>query len=183
MKKIVLICLTLMAATSSFSQKFVTKSGHIWFFSSAPLENIEAHNKTVASALDLATGDFIFKVLIKSFSFEKALMQQHFNENYLESETYPEATFKGKIIDIKNVNLKKDGVYNVTAEGDLTIHGVTKHVKVPGTLEVKQGKIKASAKFNILLADYNVKIPKAVTDNIAKNIDIHVDCMLEPSLK
>jgi len=183
MRKLIFILVLAVSANYSFSQKYMTKTGYIRFFSSAALENIEAHNRAVMTALDMSSGEFIFKVLIKSYTFEKALMQKHFNENYMESDKFPNSEFKGKIIDIKNVNLKKDGIYQVTAEGDLTIHGVTKRVKVPGTVEVKGGKLITKAKFSVALSDYNIKVPKAVVNNIAENIDIYVDCVLEPSTK
>jgi polyisoprenoid-binding protein YceI len=180
MKKLILIILCLsIGSFAADAQKFLTKTGHIKFYSDSPLEKIEAHNRQVNSAFDAATGDFVFKVLIKSFEFEKALMQEHFNENYLESDKFPNATFVGKIVNIKDLNIGKDGLYNVMVEGKLTIHGVTQQVKEKGTFEMKSGKISGKAKFNILLADYKIKIPGAVTNNISKSIEITVDLVLD----
>ena len=161
------------------AQKFLTKNGNIRFFSDAPLEKIEAGNRQVNAALDVATGDFIFKVLMKSFEFEKALMQEHFNENYVESDKFPNATLLAKITNIKEVNLSKDAVYPVNVEGKLTIHGVTKAVKETGTLEVKQGKIIGKSKFRILLPDYKIDIPGAVMKNISKTVEISVEVTLD----
>src|SRR5690606_29851446 len=104
--------------------KYLTRSGKVTFFSSTPLEAIEAFNNEAASVMDAKTGDIVFQVPIRSFKFENALMQEHFNENYLESSKYPKAEFKGKITDINKVNFSKDGTYNVTSKGNLTIHGV-----------------------------------------------------------
>ena len=179
MKQLLLIaCLAAVSMTAN-AQKFITKTGHIKFYSDSPLEKIEAHNRQVNVALDAATGDFVFRVLMKSFDFEKALMQEHFNENYVESDKYPNALFLGKVTNIKDVNVSKDGVYEATVEGKLTIHGVTQVVKEKGSFEVKEGKLNGRAKFNILLSDYNIKIPGAVTNNVSKSIEITVEVSLE----
>lgn len=172
------IVLVALAATSAGAQKFITKTGHIKFYSDAPLEKIEAHNRQVNSALDIATGGFAFKVLMKSFEFEKALMQEHFNENYVESDKYPTATFVGKVANIKDINIEKDGVYEANVEGKLTLHGITKEVKQKGTFEMKQGKLVGKAKFNLLVADYNISIPGNVGKNVSDNIEVTVDITL-----
>ena len=180
MKKLLLITLCIAAVSlAAHAQKFITKTGHIKFFSESSLEKIEAHNHQVNAALNVATGDFVFKVLMKSFDFEKALMQEHFNENYVESDKYPNATFAGKVINIKEVNINKDGTYNAEIQGALTIHGVTKQVQTKCSLEVKEGKILGKAKFSILLSDYNIKIPGAVINNISNEIEITVEVILE----
>jgi polyisoprenoid-binding protein YceI len=175
----ILLILVFMTAISAGAQKYITKTGHIRFYSDASLEKIEAHNRQVNSALDFATGGFVFKVLMKSFEFEKALMQEHFNENYVESDKYPNATFVGKVTNMNEVNPEKEGIYDANTEGKLTMHGVTKDVKVKGTFEVKQGKIIGKAKFNLTIADYNIKIPGAVGNNISKTIEVTVDITLD----
>ena len=181
MKKLQFIFLTglIFTATLVNAQKYITKTGFIRFFSQASLEKIEANNKQVNSALDITTGDFIFKVLMKSFEFEKALMQEHFNENYVESDKFPNASFKGKVTNLKDINFTKNGTYQATIDGDLTIHGVTKKVQEKGTFDVKDGKIIGQSKFNISLKDYNVIIPKTVVNNISDMIEITVDVSLE----
>jgi polyisoprenoid-binding protein YceI len=133
----------------------------------------------VNSALDMATGGFVFKVLLKSFEFEKALMQEHFNENYVESDKYPNATFVGKVTNIKDINLGKEGIYEATVEGKLTLHGITKDMKEKGTFEVKQEKLIGRARFNLVLADYKITIPGTVGNNISKTIEITVDVNLD----
>lgn len=173
-----LFCLLLISVTGS-SQKFITKTGHIKFFSDGMIEKIEAHNRQVNAALDAGSGDFVFKVLMKSFEFEKALMQEHFNENYVESDKFPNATFVGKITNIKELNLSKEGIYEANVSGKLTIHGITRDVNEKGSLEVKGSKIGAKSKFMIALSDYDIKIPGAVTKNISKNIEITVDVNLD----
>ena len=176
-----LFALLLVSSATIFAQgKFFTKNGHIDFFSSTPMENISAANDKVTSVLDTETGKLDFAVLIKAFEFEKALMQEHFNENYMESDKFPKSTFKGQIDNISDINFKNGGSYSVTVSGDLTIHGVTKPVTARGTLDVSEGKIVATTKFSVAVADYNIEIPKLVRDQIAKNIDISVAIKYQP---
>lgn len=166
MKKLIAISLMALIPLAGMGQKFLTKTGKISFFSSTPMENIEAHNQQVNVSVDLSDGTMQFKVLIKSFVFEKALMQEHFNENYMESDTYPTSTFKGTIKDFKKIDLSKNGVYKVEVTGDLTIHGVTRTVTTKGTIEVKGGVLVGTSDFKIKLTDYKVKRPKAVAEEI-----------------
>jgi hypothetical protein len=179
MKRTVFVSLFLTLIFAGYGQAYVTKTGFIRFYSDSPLEKIEGLNRTVNAALDAGTGDFVFRVLMKSFVFEKALMQEHFNENYVESDKFPNSTFLGKVTNIKEVNFSKDGIYPVTIDGKLTIHGETRQVSEKGTFEIKEGRVSGKAKFNIPLADYKITIPGAVTDNISKIIEITVDVVLE----
>ncbi|QQS29196.1 MAG: YceI family protein [Sphingobacteriales bacterium] len=179
--QVILVAFLLVSSASIFAQsKYFTKNGHIDFFSSTPVEDISAVNDKVTSILDIETGKLDFAVLIKAFEFEKALMQEHFNENYMESDQYPKSTFKGQIDNIADVNFSNDGSYSVTVSGDLTIHGVTKPVSTRGTIDIVAGKIAANSKFTVAVADYNIEIPKLVKDNIAKNIDITVAIKYQP---
>jgi len=181
MKKLQFILLTglILSGTLVNAQKYITKTGFIRFYSHAAIENIEANNKQVNCALDISTGDFVFKVLMKSFEFEKALMQEHFNDDYVESDKIPNASFKGKVTNFKDINFTKNGTYQATIDGDLTIHGITKKIQEKGTFEVTAGKIVGQAKFNISLKEYNVIIPKTVVNNISDMIEITVDVSLE----
>jgi polyisoprenoid-binding protein YceI len=174
-KYLVFLFLAFLLSTAAKAQTYVTKNGSVRFHSEAQLEKIEAVNRQVNVALLPATGDFVFKVLMKSFTFEKALMQEHFNENYVESDKYPESTFLGKITNIKEINFTKDGTYPAVVEGKLTIHGVTQVVKQNGTIEIGKDLVTAKAKFNILLADYKITVPNTVVNNISKTIEITVD--------
>jgi len=179
MKRIAAVLfLSTLAITGVQAQKYITKNGHIRFFSSTPVEDIEAHNRQVNSALDQQSGEFVFRVLIKSFQFEKALMQEHFNENYMESDKYPNASFSGTVVNIQDVDFAKNGAYPVTVEGDLTIRGITKKISERGILEVIDGKVSGKSTFNVLLADYGIKVPAAVTNNIARSIQVDVDVLL-----
>ena len=180
MKNSIKLLIVLLAVSCNlFGQKVITKNGNIRFYSETPVETIEAINTQVNSALDISTGDFVFKVLIKAFEFKKALMQEHFNENYMESDKLPNATFTGKISNLKDINFNKDGIYDAIVEGNLTIHGVTKKISEKGSIEVKSGKFIAKAVFNVKPKDYNISIPGSVVANIAESIKVYVDVTLE----
>ncbi len=178
MKKVSLIVALLLAGLTLNAQKYITTKGGISFYSEAPLEKIEAHSNQARAMVDAVTGSMAFSVLIKSFEFEKALMQEHFNENYMESDKFDKATFDGKISNVKDVDFTKDGSYKVNVEGKLTIHGVTNQVKESGTIIVKGGKVIAQSTFKIKLKDYGIKNDKL--NNISEEIEIKVNCALDP---
>jgi hypothetical protein len=180
MKRLFIILLLLPALLSANAQKYITKNGFIGFSSHTAMEDIKADNNQVASILNAETGDIVFQVLIKSFHFDRALMEEHFNENYMESDSIPKASFKGKITNIPAVDLKKNGTYNVTVEGSLTIHAVTNNVKIDGTLEVIPGGINANSKFSIVPEDYKIKIPGVVRDKIDKSLTVTVAMKYTP---
>ena len=175
MKTYLLLFFLITLSQLANAQKLVSRNSHIWFYSHTPVEDIEAHNRQAVSILDPVTGELLFNVLIKSFEFKIALMQEHFNENYLESDQYPKAVFNGKITNNAAVNYKKDGTYQAEVAGDLTIHNVTRPVLATGTIEVKSGMVKAMAKFTVKPADYNITIPAVVEKNIAREVDVYVD--------
>src|SRR5882757_9087161 len=126
MKKIIVFFL-LALSLDTFSQNiFMLKEGEVSFFSKAPVEDIDAHNTSAHSVLNTTTREVAFLVPIRKFVFQKALMQEHFNEKYMESDKYPMASFKGKINE--DVDFSKDGETKVTATGQLSIHGVEKEV-------------------------------------------------------
>lgn len=162
------------------AQKYMTKNGYIGIYSHTPAEDIKADNNQVASVLDTSTGEIVFQVLVKSFHFEKSFMEEHFNENYVESDKFPRSTFKGKITNLANVDFAKNGTYNVTVEGDLEIHGVTKRISANGSLEISPPGINATSKFNIDPEDYDIKIPGVVRNSIAKTIEITVTIKFLP---
>ncbi len=180
MKNLFLIFAALLIINGTASaQSYMTKNGKISFFSKTDIENIDAANNQTMSILNSQTGDIVFSVMINGFLFKKALMQEHFNENYMESGKYPKATFKGSITDLSKVNFKKDGVYNVSVTGDLTMHNVTNKVTVPAVIQVKGGKVSANTTFNVKLDDYKITVPKVVENNISKSIEVKIDCNYE----
>ena len=157
---------------------YFTRSGTISFYSSAILEDIEAVNTQVTCVLDRETGEVAFRVPIRGFTFKNALMQEHFNENYLESEKYPHASFKGNIDAWDSINLSNEP-QKVTLTGMMNIHGVSHEIKDTGKISKIDEQVRGSAKFNIIVADYEIKIPKIVRDNIAKIVDITINLNLK----
>jgi hypothetical protein len=183
MKRPIVILFAFLLCLSTSAQTYFTRNGRVTFFSKAPIENIEATNNAVSSFLNTTNGEVVFVALIKSFKFQKALMEEHFNDDYMESNTFPKANFKGSITDLSKINFSKDGTYAVNVKGDLTIHGVTKNIQVPATVIIFGGKVNANSKFQIRVKDYNIKIPGTVVNNIAETIDITVDCKYDPFKK
>ncbi len=169
-------------AGSSFAQRYFTKSGTIGFDATTPSspEKIEGTNRTATCVVDTKSGAIQFAVLMKGFAFERALMEEHFNENYMESDKFPKAEFKGKIKDTEQIDFSKDGTHSVKVKGDLTLHGQTKEVETTGKLQVAGGKINASASFNVKMSDFDISIPGLVADKVAKTAKINVNCSLEP---
>ena len=174
-KLIVAFVLSCLIWSVGYSQKFYTKSGNISFYSKAPLEDIEAHNKKATSVLDMKSGKLEFAVLIKAFHFEKALMQEHFNENYMESDKFPKSSFKGSILAFDDLSFEENSVQNVKVSGDLTIHGITRTIETEANLQMKENAILATSDFFIEVADYGIEIPSVVKDNIAKTVRVFVN--------
>ena len=183
MKKIILFTIAAAFTVGASAQKYFTKTGYIGFFSKTAMEDIKADNNKVSTVLDAATGQVEFSALVKAFAFEKALMEEHFNENYMESSTFPKATFKGKVENMSAINLKKDGSYASKVSGELTIHGVTKTITSDATFDVKGDMITAQTKFFVNPEDYQIEIPEVVKDKISKNIEVTVLSKLEPLKK
>jgi hypothetical protein len=176
MRNIFLFILAAIISTATFSQKvYTTRTGKITFFSSAPLEDIEAKNNAVTSQLSTSNGQYNFEMNIKDFHFENDLMEEHFNEDYLHSDKIPKAFFKGFITNLKDINFAKDGVYNATVKGSLTIHGVTKEIVQNGTIEIKGAKAIARSKFKVLRKDYNIGGSLA-SKMISDTVEITIDC-------
>ena len=172
MKKLFLAATAALVSMSSFAQIYIAKdkSAQIKFFSETPVENIDATNEAVTSILNTSTDSVVVKVPINAFIFPKSLMQEHFNENYMESAKFPQAKFRGKIME--DIDFSKNGENKVTCKGDLTIHGVTKPVTLAGTLKVTDGKVVIDSKFLVKLKDYNIEVPKVVFQNIAEDIQV-----------
>lgn len=175
MKKTLIILLALVLFQSLEAQKLVSRNSYIWFSASTPLEDIVAHNRQAVSILDPADGSLAFNLLVRSFEFKVALMQEHFNENYLESDKYPKSTFQGKINNNSDINYKKNGAYKAEVSGDLTIHNVTRPVTTTGTIDVADGVVTAKAKFIVKPVDYNITIPSVVENKIAKEVEVNIE--------
>ena len=181
MKKLpALAAFFLLLAAPLTAQRFFTRDAKVYFDATSPLEKIEATTKSGTCVLDTQTGKMEWKVLIKGFQMEKALMQEHFNENYLESSKFPNAQFKGAITNLNEVNFKQDGKSATTVKGQLTIHGVTREVEIPGTVKVNGGVITLFSTFQVDAADYGISIPGVVREKIAKEIKVSVEALLQP---
>jgi hypothetical protein len=179
-KGIISFCLLLIATSLIAQDKYFTKSGAISFVSKGVIETITASHRSVTCVLDAKTGAIQFAVLMKGFEFKKAMMQEHFNENYVESDKYPKAEFRGQVTNNANIAYTKDGSYNAHVKGKLTLHGQTKDVEADGNITVKTGKLVLTSKFNILMSEYDIDIPGPVQENMSDNISITVNCTLEP---
>ena len=174
--RLVIVALFLCLFFEAQAQKYKSVEGKVRFFSEATLENIAADNAKASSVFDESNGNIVFSVPIKSFEFRKSLMQEHFNENYMESDQYPKATFKGTVAGFEN----KAGTQKVSAQGDMTIHGVTKPVSVDGTMELKDGQIYLKSVFKVKLEDYDVKIPQVLWQNIAEEVEVTLNFIYQP---
>jgi len=173
--KIFWLVLGLTFTLSATAQnRYFTKTGHIEFYSHTAVEDIKAVNDQVTSFLDITSGDMVFSVLSRSFQFAKPLMQEHFNENYMESEKFPKASFEGKITDLKTVDFAKPGKYPVNVTGKLTIHGASKDIDVTGSLIVDKSKITGVSVFQVNPEDFGIKIPGVVRQNIAEMMQVTV---------
>ena len=199
MKKLILfICLPIFC----FGQKFKVSDASISFFSSAPLENITASSEDLQGIIDLNTGEFFFRLPVKSFSFRRSLMQTHFNDKYMESDRFPNSTFKGKSEEMKekinnilaNINknsseekqssivsnqLSKILNQGILIEGILNIHGEENSVKARVVISLEKNEISFFTMFFVATDDYNIKIPKLLKDNISKKIEVKVSGILK----
>ena len=174
MKRILLILGIVLGTVNVFAQDIYScRNASFSFFSSAPMEDIEAKTDKGVSAINLKTGAVYFKVPVNTFQFRKKLMQEHFNENYLETDKYPYAEFKGKVVE-PAADLGKDGTHDVTVEGILSLHGVDKTYREKGTITVQNGQVISNSKFNVKLADHKIKIPTLVIKNIAEVVEVTV---------
>jgi len=174
-----LFCLISFSALSQ-SAVYMTRNGQVSFFSRTPMENIDGVNNEVTSIINTETGEVVFAILIKSFRFEKALMEEHFNENYMESSKIPKSTFQGKISNLATIDFAKDGSYPAMVEGDLTIHGVKQHIKSEGTIVISKGKPTITSSLSVKLADYKIERPALVAEKISETINIKINCQYNP---
>lgn len=176
-----LLLISLLISSKSFGQLYVTQAGETSFFSETPVENIVAVNKTVGAIINTSTNEIAVSMKMTAFEFPNKLMQEHFNENYMESEKYPMGTFKGKIVE--PIDYTKNGIYDVTARGQLTIHGVTIPRDLKGKLTVENQKISLISNFEVKLVDHKIDIPKIVFAKIAEVISVKINYAFSPYVK
>lgn len=163
---------------------FLKKGGEVKFFSSAPMEDITALNHNSSAVFKTSDYSMTIKIPVKSFEFEKDLMYQHFLEKkYMWAEEYPYAEFKGALENPKSVNFEKDGTYDATVTGTMTIRGIAKEYKIPGTITIAGDDVECNAKFMVKLADHEVPIPKVVVKNIAEEVEVTVKLPMKKYVK
>lgn len=180
MNKILTSFLLIACAISVSAQvRYMDRAGHASFFSEAPLEDIEAHTDQALCILDASSGEVATSLLMKTFRFEKALMQEHFNEKYVESDKYPKATFTGKITNMGDIDLTQNGTYTANVQGEIAIHGETKPLEAQVQLVVGDNGIEASSTFPLRVEDFNITIPSLVARNIAEVIEVRVSFNLQ----
>lgn len=184
MKKILSVLFVVVIAATKISigqTVFLATGGTVSFFSETPAENIDAITTSMTSVLNTGTGDIAFTVPMRTFKFKKSLMEEHFNEKYVESEKYPKAAFKAKVNE--KIDWTKNGVYNVTATGTFDLHGVTKEVTEKGKLTINDNKILLECNFKVSLKDYKIEVPSIVSSVIADLIDVKMSCTYQPYKK
>lgn len=180
MKK-VLFCFTLLMLMSRLlnaQNLFYAKELKTVFFSEARIENIEAVSTKGVSLLNIATRELAFRIPIQSFKFSNGLMQEHFNENYMESDQYPQATFKGTITEA--IDLSQEGTYQVNVRGQLMVHGVSQDRTIGGTIRVKARQIEVASAFIIPVKDHRIRIPNDKITKISQDIKVKVSAAYEP---
>jgi len=178
MKQFLFILITFFAIFASSQEKYISRNGSIQFIASTPLETIDPINNHVSCILDTENGNIVFQLKMISFKFEKDLMEEHFNEKYVESEKFPKATFQGKIKDW-NTTLLDGERHKVIAIGNITIHGVEKEIKVNGNIKKKDNNILISSNFDLTISDFGIEIPRIVRDKISETVKVVVDMNLK----
>ena len=174
-KLLVLVCF--FGTLTAWAQKFSVDKSVVTFYSKAAIEDITATNKKAAGIFNTSTSEIVFSIPISEFQFAKSLMQEHFNEKYMESDKYPKSTFQGKVEGF-DMNTKES--QNAKASGKLTIHGVAKDVELPGTIERAGDKLVMKSKFFVKLEDYKITIPQLLWQNIAEQVEVTVEFQFKP---
>lgn len=178
-RKLLIIVLIVASATAFGQGKFISKNAYISFYSKTPLEDILGESNEAVSILNAETGEIGFQAIMTTFHFKRALMEEHFNENYMESSKFPKSKFNGKIEGF-NKDMLKAPVANIKITGLLTVHGVEKTITFPGTLGLVDGKLVGTCKFNAIPEDYGITIPSLVRDKIGKEMEVNVKANYVP---
>jgi len=176
-KRYIIIFVLLVISQTKAQDKFFTKTGYVSFYSHSLVEDIKADNNQSLSIIDTKTGKIAIKILMRSFMFKKALMQEHFNENYIESHKFPKAAFSGIINNYEDLD---DKITKTEITGTLKIHGKEKEIVIKTNVVITNSKIVLSGNFNVEVADFDIKIPSIVSKNIAKTIKITFELNHEP---
>jgi polyisoprenoid-binding protein YceI len=188
MKSLAILVISLVVGNfqAAYAQKFFTKEAKISFDAEGvmdDLEEIKANTNTAVCVFDQSTGKMEWSVLMKSFAFKNALMQEHFNENYVESSKFPKAKFTGQIENADAVNFSKPGSYPVIVSGQMTIHGISKNISEKGTVKVESNGLRLDSEMMVLLSDYGIKIPSLVGDKLSNEVHVSIQAELKPFKK
>lgn len=184
MNKTLIITFLLLSIGCSYAQEtYFTRSGQIYFISKTDAIDIDATNNQVASFFDIETGKIQFAVLIKSFEFTLATAKEHFNEEYMESDKFPKAIFKGEIIDYDKNKLLANNTYQIIVKGEITIKGITKNIEVAGQITIQNNQVLASSDFKLSIDDFGIKVPKLVEHRVARQILVKVNMAYSPYKK
>ena len=179
MKKLMLLLVFGLILLNTMAQsRFFTKDAKINFNSSTPLEDIVAESNQATTLLDTDKNEVVFSVLTTSFKFRRALMEEHFNENYMESSKFPKAKFSGKIVSVIDWKSEKPVIADI--KGELTLHGISKEILLKAQITPGKSKIIASAEFKVTPEDFKIAIPSAVRDKIAKEVTIRINAVYAP---
>jgi len=178
MKKILLISLSFFSIFSFSQEKFISRNGQIQFLASTPLETIDPVNNHVSCILDTENGNLVFQMKMISFKFEKALMEEHFNEKYVESDKFPKSTFVGKIQNWDDF-IWNGTEQNIVVKGMITIHGIEKSIIVKGMIGTSKSTISLSSSFDIIISDFDIDIPRLVRDKISETVKVEVNVTLK----
>jgi polyisoprenoid-binding protein YceI len=176
----ILLTFLIFTGQSAWAQStlYATSAGQTSFFSKTPVEDIKAVNKKTQVILNTTSGEIAVRMNMRDFDFPNELMEEHFNENYMESAKYPTSTFKGKVD--QDIDLTKNGTYNLTASGTFTIHGKSQNRTLKGDITVKGGEILINSEFNVSLSDHSIDVPKIVFVKIAQNIQVKSSYSMVP---
>jgi len=178
MKKILLLSLTFFSFFSFSQEKYISRNGQIQFIASTPLETIDPVNNHVSCVLDTENGNLVFQMKMISFKFEKALMEEHFNEKYVESDKFPKSTFVGRVQNWDDFNWNGTE-QNIVVKGKITIHGIEKEIIVKGVIETSKSTIFLSSSFDIIISDFSIEIPRLVRDKISETVKVEVNVTLK----
>lgn len=180
--KLILAAVFILAVIKLTAQPVYTcNKGEVMFFSKAPLEDIQAKSRSMSSVINITSREIVFVVPVASFKFRKGLMQEHFNDKYMESDKYPNAAYKGKISE--EISVDKDGEYEISSTGMLSIHGVEKQYSEKGKLTVKNGEITVESNFKVNLKDHDIDVPRLLLKNIAEAVEVSFIAVYVPYKK
>jgi hypothetical protein len=180
-RKIVIFIIHLSGIYVNAQTVFISDKSEVSFYSYAPLEDIKAESKQLNGMINTVTGDVAFMIPMRSFHFAKALMEEHFNEKFIESEKYPQTTFKGKVTE--PIDLTKTDVQHLTVTGEMNIHGQSKNIKEKGELIAGKDQLTLTSEFYVALKDYNITIPSLLLKNIADSVLVKLKVTYVPYKK